>query len=153
MDSTKFSKMCKDCHLYCKHLGCIEVDLIFKKIKARNKRKIDFQTFCKRAVPMFAAMKKKTTIEEVCRLLIQGKPVLTATQVKASSGIFSKLTDAPLYTGTCSLECWLGCPITTPPDVCNQSACVSSTPAMPALGAWQSCLSRWTLSQAACPVL
>lgn len=105
LDGPRFAKFAKDSKLLDKtNLTATDVDLIFAKSKAKTERRINFDQFrvalsmmAEKKYPnlsgdeAFAALAKKV-------ISAQG-PTANATQT-ATGGIYDKLTDSSLYTGS-----------------------------------------------------
>lgn len=105
MDGPKFAKFAKDCKLLDKtNLTATDVDLIFAKAKSKTERRITVDQFYT-AVCMMADKKYPEEAGDAALEKLMGKisnsqgPKATAT-VADSSGIYGKLTDTSLYTGS-----------------------------------------------------
>jgi len=106
MDGPKFAKFAKDCKIIDKtYLTSTDVDLIFAKAKSKTERRITYEQFCT-AVSMMADKRYpeqagEGAFEALMKKIITSQgPKATSATVADSSGIYGKLTDASLYTGS-----------------------------------------------------
>lgn len=106
MDGPKFAKFAKDCKLVDKNnLTPTDVDLIFAKAKSKTERRITFEQFCT-AVSMMADKRYpeqagEGALEALMKKIITSQgPKASSATVADSSGIYGKLTDSNLYTGS-----------------------------------------------------
>jgi len=106
MDGPKFAKFAKDCKLVDKaNLTPTDVDLIFAKAKSKTERRITFEQFFI-AVSMMADKRYPEqagdgALEALMKKIITNhSPKASSATVADSSGIYGKLTDTNLYTGS-----------------------------------------------------
>lgn len=106
MDGPKFAKFAKDCKLVDKaNLTPTDVDLIFAKAKTKTERRISYDQFCT-AVSMMADKRYPeqagdNALEALMKKVITSQgPKASSATVADSTGIYSKLTDSSLYTGS-----------------------------------------------------
>ncbi|KAJ3199475.1 hypothetical protein HK099_003160 [Clydaea vesicula] len=104
MSSQSFSKFSKDCSVLQKNvISTIDIDIIFNKVKVdKSKRKINFNEFLV-AIGLLADLKFKD-IEKNERFGRLITFVLDKGPVSKVNGIFDRLTDTSLYTGTHKLR-------------------------------------------------
>jgi hypothetical protein len=105
MDNAHFAKMCKDSKIVGKNCTITDIDIIFKKVLPKGERKIDFIQF-QQALKLIAEKKFAQDghgIEKLVAQITASKPATTGTQANAS-GIYAKLTDSKLYTGSHKLR-------------------------------------------------
>lgn len=100
MDGKAFAKLCKDVKLISPKFTATDVDLIFAntKVKPKNERKITYSQFLV-AVQLIAEKKGVSQEEIISKIVSASGPATNNTQKADDSGIYSKLTDASLYTG------------------------------------------------------
>jgi len=106
MDGAKFAKFARDTKLVDnKKITSTDVDIIFNKVKPKSERKINFDQF-QQGIQLLGEKKYPTKQVPEARLakiitdiIAAGGPIAKATNADAS-GIYSKLTDTTLYTGT-----------------------------------------------------
>lgn len=103
MDSAKFAKVMRDCGLVDRRLNPADVDLIFTMSKTKGLRRLQFEQFvdalhrvASKKYPDLSSAASFERLEDA--ILSSGAPALSGT-VAVADGVFSKLTDASLYTG------------------------------------------------------
>lgn len=106
MDGARFSKFCKENGIIGGAITPGRIDIVFAKVKAKGARKIDFEGFLE-ALRLISLEKHSALPEqEAIRKLFQQVldtvegPKVSATVPAAGDGIYAKLTDSRLYTGT-----------------------------------------------------
>jgi hypothetical protein len=108
MDSSRFAKLCRDCKVIDKKCTLTDVDIVFSRFKVD--RKLTFDQFTKvvhltshpQAFAELADIKyaKPGSIGKlVAHVALYDGPVTRCTR-PSSGGVFDKLTDTSLYTGS-----------------------------------------------------
>jgi hypothetical protein len=101
MDNARFAKLCRDCKLLDKNVTTVDVDIFFKKALVKGERRINFEQF-QQALQLLAAKKyanDSAGYQKVSAAVAKAAPSTSGT-IAETSGIYSKLTDTSLYTGT-----------------------------------------------------
>ncbi|KAI3652328.1 hypothetical protein MP228_003631 [Amoeboaphelidium protococcarum] len=101
IDNAKFAKLCRDCGIIDKKCTSVDVDIIFKKVVRKGERRIDFAEFQK-ALKQLSEKKFRADDggqQKVLALVAKSAPSTSGTLTEAD-GVFEKLTDTSLYTGT-----------------------------------------------------
>lgn len=103
MDGARFSKFCKDCQVINSKLTTTDVDILFNKCKAKGARRLDwdsFQTaFSSLATMRFPNQNPRDAFQSLLQHVADKGPVARAT-VAQTGGVYGKLTDTTLYTGS-----------------------------------------------------
>jgi len=83
-DIVKFAKFARDTNLLNKTtFTTVDIDLIFSKVKAKGERKINYETFRRRAIPLIAQKKRLLEEELVGFILSSRGPRSTGTRLHA----------------------------------------------------------------------
>jgi len=103
MDGAKFCKLAKDCKIIGKNVTTTDVDILFNKAKGKGARRLDFQAF-QVAFQMLADKKypdknPRDAYSSLLHLVSDKGPIARGT-VTDTSGIYDKLTNTQLYTGS-----------------------------------------------------
>jgi len=103
MDGAKFVKFCKDCKIIGNKVTVTDVDILFKKCIPKGARRMDWNMFCQ-AFQMLADKRypdrnPKDAFNQLLHAVCDKGPIARAT-IPEANGIFDKLTNTQLYTGT-----------------------------------------------------
>jgi hypothetical protein len=106
MDGARFAKFAKDSKIVDKRVTTTDVDIIFKKVKGKTERKINFEQF-KEALQLIAKIKypqykdNYVAYQELVHLVTSTEgPMLSGNvTVPEASKVVERMTDTSLYTG------------------------------------------------------
>jgi len=101
MDNAHFAKLCRESKILDKNVTTVDVDIFFKKVLTKGERKINFAEFTT-AIEHLAKKKypnDPNAFQKLASQISSASPVASGTKPEAG-GIYSKLTDASLYTGS-----------------------------------------------------
>ena len=105
MDNSHFAKLCRDSKIIGKNCTTTDIDIVFKKVVIKGERRIDFQQF-QQTLFLLAQIKfagDADGLNKIQKLVLASEPAKQATEAKAG-GIYAKLTDTSLYTGSHKLR-------------------------------------------------
>lgn len=106
LDNSKFAKLCKDTKIVDgKNITLTDIDITFNKHKQKTARKISFDEFIsilkELASLKFPMKDANAAFMAIYQLIISNKtPTATATKTETNDGIYAKLTNTALYTGS-----------------------------------------------------
>ncbi|PSC76607.1 p25-alpha family [Micractinium conductrix] len=83
MEGRAFSKLFKDCGLFCKRFTPTDADLVFSSLKPRGGKRISFEAF-ETALEKVATKKQLTVAELAGKIVAAGGPKASGTKAQAN---------------------------------------------------------------------